>query len=62
MMNGTQQLLTHSLDTNEQTLRDYFTKTPDLVYCHLLIGEPKNERYLYISIRSLIKIRSTITL
>ena len=46
MMNGTQQLLTHSLDANEQTLRDYFTKTPDLVYCHLLIGEPKKRALL----------------
>lgn len=45
-MNGTQQTLTHSLDMNEQTLRDYFTKTPDFVYCHLLIGEPKKRALL----------------
>ncbi|KHF30216.1 hypothetical protein LR68_00961 [Anoxybacillus sp. BCO1] len=53
MMNGIQQTVTHSLDMNEQTLRDYFTKTPDLIYCHLFIGEPK-KRALLIYLNTLV--------
>ncbi len=41
MMNGIQQTVTHSLDMNEQTLRDYFTKRLISYIAIYLLGNQK---------------------